>query len=322
MKIFPFIICDQKPNLLFKARDLVNSEKIVNQYNMNLKVVNPFSEPLEKKIIDDVTFNPIGTSQIFISSRDKIGDFRFLLTGASGFLVGSEIDRVEKNYLAKEIFGRLLSTRTYSFTERFLQKVKGHNNLSITQKAKRIFGAKAVEKSFWKIHEFVENYNGTALETLMQFYIYLASRNRHGAFESNLLKYFDYSIYTTFVLNIINKWKEEYFYGRKILKNLISNISPKLSSIPGQSVFSENNIKNIFLSFEGLIRGSGVQNYSKLMKKRDIRSYFYSEQKKAELNSTIRYLDLNIEIKDLKNYPRLFANLLKTARILKNMNYF
>lgn len=333
MELKSFIIGEEKPNKYLKSNDHYSSDLVVNYFNLEHQKLEFNELSYNKKNQIDCNNAPHISSQIFKIPNVNKCDFDVLLTGASGFIVGSSpfYSKNHKFDLIDTIFIQQsdLKLKPYQYKLKKGVNYLFGNVFNIQEKLVTEIDGVINEKEIEQIKENCENYlsslseiNNT--EKLMNYAIsVLGQRNKAGAFESLLNQKKSYTPYTPFLINIVETWNEDDIYDRKIFENFIRDRLPELADIRQQNhkVAVSNRAPNIFQKIFSLlvyvIRGQGVMNYSNWAKKKDFQKFL-----KDELNNyspISDYLNVNV-IRDLviknKLSADVLANCIKINRIL------
>jgi asparagine synthase (glutamine-hydrolysing) len=334
MKLKSFIIGEEKPNLFLKSNDHTSSDLVVKYFNLEHKKLefNELSYQEKNKI--DCTFNPIGSSQIFkIPNIDKC-DFNVLLTGASGFIVGSSpfysknktLDLLDTLFIQqsdlklKVKFYRIKKALNYLFGNLFNIKDVLEDSID------NIISKNEIKEIRKNLQIYIDNLDSlTHTEKLMNYSIgILGQKNKSGAFESLVNYKKNYTPYTPFLLNIVQTWTEEDIYDRKIFEDFINIRLPELANIkqqnhkPSVSVNRPNICQKILSLTTYVIRGQGVMNYNNWAKQKEFKSFIKKELSDGDYIS--RYIDI-YKIQKLVNNNQLnadvLANCIKMNTILK-----
>jgi len=332
MKIKSFIIGEEKPHFLLKSNDHTSSDRIVKHFELEHIKLEYNEISYEDKNLLDCLYNPIGSSQIFkIPNIDKL-NFDVLLTGASGFIVGSspfytknryknliEILFVQQSDLKlKTNFYRIKKALNYIVGTKFKLEI-------IPNDLKGVITHKEIEQIKQEQTKYINSLsNLSKTEQLMNYAVgVLGQKNKSGAFESLINKKKNYTPYIPFLLDIVSTWSDDDLYDRKLFEDFIKVRLAELSSIRQQSHKPSVDIKNpnifhkLYSLFIYVIRGQGVMNYNNWVKQREFKKFVNEELNKY--NYIGKYIDIDY-IKKLAYKNQLngdvLANCIKLNRIL------
>lgn len=334
MKLKSFIIGEERPNIIFKSNDHTSSDLVVDYFKLEHSKLEYNELSYKEKNELDCIYNPIGSSQIFKVPNVNKCTFDVLLTGASGFIVGSSpfytknrslqlLDTIfiqQSDLKLKTKFYRVKKALNYIFGDLFSIKD------TIPTSLKNIISRDEIEKIKLNNKKYLDkNINLTDTEKLMNYAIgVLGQKNKSGSFESILNQKKSYTPYTPFLLDIVSTWSDEDLYDRKLFENFIVERLPELAGIKQQNHKPSINIRNpsIFNKLVSLItyilKGQGVMNYNNWATKKDYQNFVKSE---LETNNYIsKFIDIE-QIKTLVYGKRLnadvLANCIKMNTILK-----
>ena len=333
MKLKSFIIGEEKPNILLKSNDHTSSNLVVNYFNLeHTKLEFDELSYYEKNKID-CTFNPIGSSQIFKIPNINKCDFDVLLTGASGFIVGSSpfysknktLDLLDTLFIQqsdlklKVTFYKVKKALNYLFGDIFDIKDIIEDNID------NIITKTETEKIRKNLQRYIDSLEKlTHTEKLMNYSIgILGQKNKSGAFESLVNHKKNYTPYTPFLLDTVQTWTEDDIYDRKLFENFISTRLPQLANIkqqnhkPSVNVTKPNVLQKILSLSTYVIKGQGVMNYNNWAKQKEFKLFIKKELN--ENNYIYKYVDID-KIQKLVNSNQLnadvLANCIKMNRIL------
>lgn len=313
MELHSFIIGQEKPNYFFRSNDHLSSDLVVNYFDLKNKKLDFDEYSYEKKNRLDAIYNPIGTSQIFkIPNLDK-SDFDILLTGASGFIVGASpfYSSVRNLPIETLIFDKQSSLK---LRKRFVRLLKGINYIfgkdffdtkdRLQTSINGLIDEKEVNKLKNNLSQFLHKIDHlTKTEQLMNYAIgILGQRNKAGSFESLLNHKKNYSLYTTYTLEMMKYLTEDEIYDRKLFESYIRERLPELANIKGQDHktaidnITPKSFQKIKSLLEFTIRGQGVMNYHNWAKSTAFTSY---------LKNTLQQYDYMSKYFDIKKVERL-----------------
>jgi asparagine synthase (glutamine-hydrolysing) len=323
MKLKSFIIGEEKPNGLLKSNDHASSDRVVDYFNLEHQKLEFNELSYKEKNELDCIYNPIGSSQIFkIPNIDKC-NFDILLTGASGFIVGSSpfYTKNKKLNLSDTLFVQQsdlkLKVKFYKI-KKVLNYLFGNIfNIQdiVVSSIDGIISEEETAMVKQNLNQYINKLNNLSYtEILMNYAIgILGQKNKSGSFESLINHTKSYTPYTPFLLDIVQTWTEEDIYDRKLFENFISERLPELAEIRQQNHKPSVNIKKptIIQKVSSLvtyvIRGQGVMNYNNWAKQKEFKEFIRKEIKENNYIST--YVDV-FKIQKLVNENRLNADVL------------
>jgi len=323
MKLKSFIIGEEKPNILLKSNDHTSSDLVVNYFNLEHMKLEFDELSYHEKNKIDCTFNPIGSSQIFKIPNINKCDFDVLLTGSSGFIVGSSpfysknktLDLLDTLFIQqsdlklKVKFYKIKKALNYLFGDVFDIKdiIEDYINNIITKTE-----TEEIRKNLQRYIDSLEKLTHT--EKLMNYSIgILGQKNKSGAFESLVNHKKDYTPYTPFLLDTVQTWTEDDIYDRKIFEDFIRIRLPQLANIkqqnhkPSVDVNQPNIFQKVLSLSTYVIRGQGVMNYNNWAKQKEFKLFIKKELN--ENNYISKYVDI-YKIQKLVNSNQLNADVL------------
>lgn len=312
MKLNSYIIGEEKPNKFWKSNDHVSSDLIVDYFKLNNQKLDFNELSYKEKNRLDAIYNPIGTSQIFKIPKISQIDFDILLTGASGFIVGASpfYTSVKELPIETLIFDKQSSLK---LRKRFVRFFKGINYIV----GKDIFNTKdkiqsSIDGLITKneVKELKKNLSSflnkmdslTQTEKLMNYAIgILGHRNKAGSFESLINHKENYTLYSTYTLEMMKYLSEDEIYDRKLFEDFIKVRLPELASIKGQDHKTSllNSTPKVFQKLWSIgifaLRGNGVMNYHNWVKSSAFNQYLKSTLNEYDYVS--KYFDIEKIIK-------------------------
>lgn len=278
-----YIFCKKRPHKILLSQDVKNSRKIVEKFKLKHTEITWKNKTLEDKILLDIRNNPVGMPQ-FMSYEDisKL-DFDILLTGGSGFIVGSalpenkdllKMNNEELRESIKNDLGRIYYSSSV-FINRFERVIKYFFNIEYKFKVKdkawknKIFNLKDEKIIDKKISDYIfekkkKGYSNLDIYEDI-FCNSLGYKNRKGAFESHIGTQKSVSIYIPFLIKNCLSWKYEFLEERKLLNELIVKKIPEISNVTSQTYdlgpLESRHLKNVkkFLKVLTYIaRGNGT----------------------------------------------------------------
>lgn len=338
MKLKSFIVGQEKPHLFWSSNDHIASDLIVDKFNLEHQKLEYNELSYREKLNIEVEKAPLVTSQIFkIPNLHKL-NFDVLLTGASGFFVGSS--PFYSKIRGKDIVNIVCTQQSDLNIRRKFHKIrKGINyilgkrifevNPIIVKSLPGIISESEVKSIQLKIKEFfsdMRQLNDT--EKLMNYALsVLGQRNKKGSFESLLGEYKDYTPYLPFFIGVVQNWTEDEIYDRALFENFVKERLPDLATIKAQnhktvlakekpSTFQK--IKSLLLF---VFRGTGVMNYPKWARELEFKT-FVKEYFKEKT-----YVDDYFDIKKVKKMtyrkeldPTVLTSIVKLNEIIKKIS--
>jgi hypothetical protein len=304
-KIHPFIISKKRPNFLFLAKDIKAAKNVCKNFNENLEIYDPFKYDFFKRLKEEIKNNPVSPSNADTYVLEKF-NFDYLLTGANGYIIGGGVFPENLLYIDKENFLKNFMFFIYPKSFNTLKRIfrytkknfKHHEQLNIEYELKKVH---------YELYEKIVNYTYSVVQksqnlveaNLKLYHQAFGQHNFNGVFESISGQYTSYSIYTTYLLNYLDKFSPEHIVERNALKNLLKKLPKNIYKTEGQSPHSSLNI-NILDTLDYLIRGYGVRN-----REYDFKRYFKKfKNYKFETSEILGY-------KNLRNSSRLFHDFVK-----------
>lgn len=264
IRIFPFIISQKKPNKILYARDIIPAKRLCKLYNEELNIFDPFEYDFYDRLKYEIKHNPVApanTDTVIINNLNVDA----ILTGANGYIVGGGVfSRKLLSVNREEYLNAFLTSflpRSFNTLRRIFRVIiKSYRvkEMELIQKEVEGISYDLYLKVIRKIQEVVNNSKNCVEAQLKLYHVAFGQHNYYGVFESLSGRYPAYSIYTTYVADVINNFSPEHIIERKALKNLIMRI-PEISKVGGQSPHSSLKL-NVFEIMDYLIRGYGVRN--------------------------------------------------------------
>jgi len=333
MKLNSFIIGQEKPNIFWRSNDHSSSDIVVDYFNLDHKKLDFNELSYEDKNKLDCMKAPACSSQIFKIPNIAKCNFDVLLTGASGFIVGSS------PFYSKNIELSLLDTifsqqSDLKLKVDFYKYKKGLNYLlgnlfdlqdELPNEIPGVISAKEIEDIKRNSEIFIDKMEGYSdTEKLMNYAIgVLGQKNKSGAFESIVNQKKTYTPYTPFLLDLVETWSDDDIYDRKLFEGFIRDRLPELANIKQQNHKTAIDIKkpNVFQKISSLalyvLKGQGVMNYNNWAKQKDFTNYITLELTKYNFISN--YIDIEVLqklVKKNKINSDVLSNCLKMNRML------
>lgn len=333
MPLKSFIIGEEKPNKFWKSNDHYSSDLVVDYFNLEHRKLDFNELSYEEKNKLDCMKAPACSSQIFKIPEISKCNFDVLLTGASGFIVGSS-PFYSKNRSLNLLDTVFAQQSDLKFKVDNYKVKKGLNYLfgnlfnlqdELPNEIEGVISADEIKEIKHNTEMFFNQMKETSdTEKLMNYAIgVLGQKNKSGAFESIVNQKKSYTPYTPFLLDIVETWSEDDIYDRKLFEGFIRERLPELANIKQQNHKTAVNIKepNVFQKISSLalyvLKGQGVMNYNNWVKKKDFTDYISSEL--DNYNYISNYTNISI-IKRLVSKNKInsdvLSNCLKMNRML------
>jgi len=331
--ISPFIIGEEKPNGLVRSNDHKRASEICEKYSLPLVNHNFENHNFKGKIIKDARQAPSTASQILKMPQTQFISFSHLITGASGYIVGSSpfYGNPENIDLTATIFNRqsvLKCFPKYKKTKKVLNYIFG-SNFNVSEKLPFAFEGLLSHEEVSSLKAKVENYINTYkglnnTEILMNYAVdILGQRNKMGAFESLLGDVESFTMYGPAMLKCVQSWNSKEIFNRSFFENFIRERHPELAAIKSQdhksslNITRESKLSKIRNIAEFAVRGRGVMNYENWAKSRK----FINEVNNIleEYNYLEEILDLKLIIKNVNKgiiSPLVLLNCLKINELM------
>lgn len=337
LHVSAFIIGIPRPNGLFLSNDHRRALEISTYFGLGLQFLDNTNFEFSRLDEMDVQCNPSGSSEVFkIFSKNDV-DFDFLITGASGYVVGSSpfYSKSKRSDIVETIIERqtILKKR-----RRFSRIKKGINSVIKTKIFKddevildEVDGIlPSVDCDILKesLRSFTERYRNKGLndtEILMNYAIkVLGQRNKTGGFESGVGQFKSMTIYSNRMIKFFQNATEEELYDRYLFEEFIKEKHPGLALIESQENSVSLGGKNSFLnrikrliSFAAL--GQGVMNYGYITASDSYRRYAFKViTRNAHISA---YINAHVVLKNYASLdPYLITNIVKLCKILDRVH--
>ncbi|RLQ15598.1 asparagine synthase-related protein [Vibrio sp. SBT000027] len=333
MPLKSFIIGQEKPNIFWKSNDHSSSDLVVEYFELEHRKLDFNELSYEEKNNLDCVNAPICSSQVFKIPEIKKCNFDVLLTGASGFIVGSS-PFYSKNRTLNLLDTIFSQQSDLKFKVNNYKLKKGFNYLfgnvfdlqdKLPLEIEGVISKKEIEDIKSSVETYLTKFKGASeTEKLMNYAIgILGQKNKSGAFESIINQKKNYTPYTPFLLNVVETWNEDDIYDRKLFEGFIRDRLPELANIKQQNhktavdIYKPNVLQKISSLAFYVLKGQGVMNYNNWAKKKDFTDYVALELEKY--NHISDYIDIEIIqslVKSNKINSDVLANCMKMNRIL------
>ncbi len=318
-----FIVGNAKPRGLFYSTSHKNAMAIAKELKFDHHNISYKVNDFENRLLLDIRNNPLSNNQIFKNPYKDLPAFDYMFCGGNGFIVSNDSNKWKAFSKLKNQNEKIEYLIGYINKMRFSTKKEKLHQL-ILKKAnpgKSYFYNNIIREHEDYIRQFyIEFYNKNKekdnISLIRSFHQSIGNRHSpSGGFESiNRLKKSFYLYFPWALQNSLN-WPENFFYDRKILKNLLLMKNKKLAKIPDQEsklITGSNKYIDLISTFVRL-RGLEYRKWgNSLVIKKEMKKILY--RKNPMFNELF---------KELPNIPILFElhinilfDLLKVKKIL------
>lgn len=267
LKIEGFITGNSKPRKLFYSSSHSSAIKIAralkfNHHNISYKPVN-----FEERLTLDIRNNPLSNNQIFKNPFDKLPYFDYMFCGGNGFIISNDSNKwkIFQNLTGKD--------EKINFLIDYINKLKFSSRQEKIMTS--IFKTKNKAKSYL-YNSFIKSDIPIFNEYFLNFYekhkhkdnisfirsFHQSIYNRHspgGGFESINRTRKSFYLYFPWAIENTLRWQDNYFFNRKILRELILRKSYLLGLIPDQTGRTLTGKNSKYYTFaKTFIRGTGL----------------------------------------------------------------
>ncbi len=266
MNVDSYILGDPKPRKVFLSRDHRNSRKLAKIFGLKHKECNWNLDVFKDALFNDIKNAPLLNQQFFKGRIDI--DFDVLLTGGSGYWVGSclpvnlqELDEEtlvkEMNKLFRGINPSNEDLRLINAALRVLfgKEIKNRKEIPwISNILDETTDMRVKDKIKWFVKER-KQIGKDNLSIFFEWFDFYGARNIFGGYESLNGRVRAFSIYVPHVLKTVINWKYKFFQDRLCLKNLILNYVPEAANVKEQKFEGKIGHKTNFLNklFNGFL---------------------------------------------------------------------
>jgi asparagine synthase (glutamine-hydrolysing) len=262
-----FITGDPKPTKVFYSTSHQSALKIAKELNFNHHNIRYKPVNFEERLFLDIRNNPLSNNQIFKNPFDKLPEFDYMFCGGNGFIVSNDSNKWKalKNVTNKD--------EMITYLTDYINKLKFSSRqekilatlFKTKSKAKKYLVNSVINNEMSYFTEYFANFyekhkhkdNISFIRSFHQI-VY----NRHspsGGFESINRTKKSFYIYFPWAIANTLKWQDDFFFDRKILKELILRKSYRLGLIPdqtGKALIGETN--EYYALAKTIIRGTGL----------------------------------------------------------------
>lgn len=333
IKVAPFIIGQEKPNILFKSNDHKRASEICEKYDLELKVHEFDNENFREKIRVDAINSPSTASQILKFPQNDLINFKHLITGASGYIVGSSpFYGSPETLLVKETVFKRQSVLKYFPKNKKIKKVLNYifgMKFDVSELIPDDFVGILSKEEFNNLEKRIDDYLSTyksenVTELLMNYAVdVLGQRNKMGSYESLLGQVDSYTMYGCRMLKSMQYFSSDDIFNRATFENFIRVRHPELAEIKAQdhksslSAKKESVINKIMNILEFTLRGRGVMNYENWVK--DNKFLTVAKEQLNEYNYLGQHININSVISAVKKgklSPQVLINILKVNEMM------
>lgn len=233
------------------AFDYANAKLLASHYDIDLELIDPFSQSLDEKAQLDVLRNPIGHGNLFkaldVKAFIQEPQNTILITGAHGGLIGGRkmnqtlLSSKNDQELGKNMFytySLIKELNNYNQTniDSFIIKLKklvlllkgeepSSLNIPIDDEVQKFIATAPLipkvykRKMIDKFTQYFMNNQGSTLTKIMRYH--LLRHSIRGMFESMLGQVKSYTIYTYYIYSISKDWSIHFLYDRYIMQSFL-----------------------------------------------------------------------------------------------------
>ncbi len=267
LKVEGFITGNSKPGKLFYSASHNSALKIArelkfNHHNISYKPVN-----FDERLTLDIRNNTLSNNQVFKNPYDKLPEFDYMFCGGNGFIISNDSNKWKafKNINTKDekikfLIDYINKLKFSSRQEKILAAL-----FKTKSKAKKYFYNSFIQNEMPGFTEYFANfYEKHKLKDNISFIrsFHQSIYNRHspsGGFESINRTKKSFYLYFPWAMANTLRWQDDFFFDRRILRELILRKSYPLGLIPdqtGRTLIGKTN--KYYALAKTLIRGSGL----------------------------------------------------------------
>lgn len=301
MDVVGFNFCVPKPRRFLQAMSIKNAKKIADAFQVPFHAVSWNHRSVMNKILFSVKQFPSFVGNSFKFEFEGMPEFDVLLTGGSGFVVGSAVPSGLENWSKEQLVDGLFDWYGTQSKKKFLNRalrawnylfgIKLQLNKEDNSWLKEILVGKDYEEVIRRdLLEFVCSRYAKGMNSLEIYLDHLFNvvgfRNRRGAFESLFFTKRAFSIYVPFMAKETLTWVPRLLRNRQVLIELINRKIPEVADI-GTESFSISPkvgrfafVKKFITMIEFLFRGNGTAIDQYWMNKSSVRRQFLNYMNK------------------------------------------
>lgn len=289
MNLSSYILGEPRPRHVFLSRDHRNARELAAIFGLKHYECKWSKSVFYDNVYCDIKNAPLSDQQFFKGRSDI--NFDVLLTGGSGYFVGSQFPADLQELSEEELvhhllrlfkpvdpYGEKLRVLNAAFRILFGKEIKRKQNIPW---ADTFYNADINQEAIAKIKAFIRERQEKGIDNLsifLDWFDFCGARNMFGGYESLGGRVRAFSIYNPHVVGTVLHWKPEFFADRRCLKALIVKHISETANVKEQKhegkIGSKSNfIQKCLNGFLFLIFGNGsnIENY----KFKYIRDDFY-----------------------------------------------
>jgi len=267
LPVTAFITGNSRPRKLFYSTSHKSAVRIASELNFAHQNISYKPSNFEERLLLDIRNNPLSNNQVLKNPFDKLPLFDYMFCGGNGFIISNDSNKWkdfkkldEKDQKIQFMYNYLNKLKYSSRQEKVLTALFNIRNKAKTYLYNSFFRDTKTcflqyFANFYEKHRHKDNIS--FIRTFHQSIF-----NRHspgGGFESvNRTKKSFYLYFPWAIANTL-KWQDDYFFDRKILKELILKKDKHLALIPDQE--GRNLVRpagKYFTAARLVLRGSGL----------------------------------------------------------------
>jgi asparagine synthase (glutamine-hydrolysing) len=262
-----FITGNPKPRKLFYSTSHKSALKIARELNIPHHNISYKPSNFEERLLLDIRNNPLSNNQVLKNPFDNVPPFDNMFCGGNGFIISNDSNKWKdfkkldkKDQKIRFLYNYLNKLKYSSRQEKILSalfnkgsRAKTYLQNSFLRDTESCF--LQYFEDFYEKHRHKDN-----ISFIRSFHQSICNRHSPGGgFESlNRTKKSFYLYFPWAIANTL-KWQDEYFFDRKILKELILRKDKRLALIPDQEGRALIRPAGRYLTTARLvIRGSGL----------------------------------------------------------------
>jgi asparagine synthase (glutamine-hydrolysing) len=267
LNVIAYITGNPRPRKLFYSTSHMSALKIARTLNLSHHNISYKPSNFDQRLLLDIRNNPMSNNQVLKNPFDKVPLFDNMFCGGNGFIISNDSNKW-KDYKKLDKKDQKIQF-LYNYLNKLKYSTRQEKILSV------LFNTKSKAKTYLN-NSFFSNTEPGFLQYFADFY----EKHRHkdnisfirsfhqsifnrqspgGGFESlNRTKKSFYLYFPWAIANTL-KWQDDYFFDRKILKELILRKDRRLALIPDQEGRTLVRPAGKYLTTARLVlRGSGL----------------------------------------------------------------
>lgn len=289
LPLVAFMIGQERPNGILMSNDHCRSREIIKHYSLDYTLHEYNEVSFQEQLRAECVRIPIVSSQVFKFPNPKKVNFSRLLTGASGYIVGSS--PFYSKSLHPEMEDTLLERQTLlRIIPRHFRYKKGINYLlgnlfNIHEQCPNALNGVLSGADITDLRGLITEAISTMpskhpIDLMMNYAVgILGQRNKGGAFESLVSGIESHSIYNSQVLELVQEWTVDEILDRRFFEDYIRERLPELAKIRAQDCRASlmNKAPSFFTKCytlgEYALRGHGVMNYNRWVLRKEYKAF-------------------------------------------------